>query len=151
MRRHYSIIMIGGSYKGRRILYASLEVMYGGVRIERFKLRFVFPRTVISDPVPADREFVETQHVHHACLFHDCPKQFRALIRPGTHQQAAIRSTMDCQLTRGGVLLRDQILGRGDEVVKNVLFLELRSRFMPLLAILATAAHIRRGINDTLL
>src|SRR6185295_11136273 len=86
MRRHYSIVMIGGRYQGRRILRARLDVMNGRVSIERLKLSFVVARTVIRDPVPADRELVEAQHIHHARLFYDCLEQFRPLVRDGADQ-----------------------------------------------------------------
>ena len=58
---------------------------------------------------------------------------------------------MDREFGRRSVLVTDQILRRGNEVVKNVLLLQLGSCFVPLLAILAAAAHVCRCINEPLL
>src|SRR5947209_7832895 len=49
-----------------------------------------------------------------------------------------------------GVLVREEPLGGGDEVVEDLLLVELRPGLMPLLAVLAAAAHVRRGIDEAL-
>ena len=48
----------------------------------------------------------------------------------------------DRQLGRRRVLVRDQPLGRGDEVVEDVLLLELGAGLVPVLAVFAAAAQV---------
>src|ERR1700730_5350419 len=55
------------------------------------------------------------------------------------------------ELVRRGILVFDQVLGRGNKVVKYVLFLQLRSGLVPLFAVLAAAAHVCRSVNESLL
>ena len=45
------------------------------------------------------------------------------------------------------VLVGDQPLGRGDEVVEDVLLLELRAGLVPGLAVLAAAADVGQGVD----
>ena len=54
--------------QGGRILHSGLDVMYRRVGIKRLKLRFVIARSVVRNPVPADRELVKPEHVHDARL-----------------------------------------------------------------------------------
>src|SRR2546426_1581450 len=58
---------------------------------------------------------------------------------------------MYCEFVRRGVLVLDQVLGCGNKVVKYILLLQLRSSLVPLFTILAAAAHVCRGVNESLL
>src|SRR6185369_16500505 len=71
-------------------------------------------------------------------------------IRHGTDEQATIRATLNRELARRGVFIRNQPLSRGYEVVEHVLLLQLRARLVPLLAVLTTATHVCRRVNNTL-
>ena len=50
-------------------------------------------------------------------------------------------------LSRPGVLVGDEPLGGGDEVVEDVLLLELRARLVPGLAVFAAAAQVGLGVD----
>ncbi|MBC8115845.1 MAG: S9 family peptidase, partial [Candidatus Saccharimonas sp.] len=66
-----------------------------------------------------------------------------ALSHTGTDQQSAVASSLNGQLLGASVLVLDQPLGSGDEVVEDVLLFELRPRLVPVLAVLAPAAQVR--------
>jgi len=90
VRGHHAIIMVRRCNQGRRIPCAGFDVMYRRVSIKRLKLFWIITRAVVCNPVPADGEFVEAQHVHYACLLHDGLVQIRPLIRRRTDEQASV-------------------------------------------------------------
>ena len=49
--------------------------------------------------------------------------------------------------SRAGETLGDEELGRGDEVVENILFLELGAGFVPMLTVLASTSQIGHGVD----
>ena len=93
---------------------------------------------------------MEAQHVHHTGLLDDHFEQLRPLVRDGAHEQAAVGAALNRQPFGRRVLVRDQILPGGNEVVEHILLLQLRARLVPGLAVLAAAAHVGRGKHESL-
>ena len=69
--------------------------------------------------------------------------ELRPLQAARRDEEAAVGAPHDRQLPRGAVPLALEELGGGVEVVKDVLFCQLRPRLVPLLAVLAAAAEVR--------
>ena len=82
------------------------------------------------------------QHVEHAHRRQSGTEKIRSLSDDGAHEEAAVAAALDRQLRRRGVAVGYQPLGRGDEIVENVLFLELGAGHVPLAAVLTTTAEI---------
>ena len=85
-------------------------------------------RAVVVDPVAAGGELVEAQHVHHADGRQAGAEQVGPLRHARADEQAAVAAALDGQLVGLRVLVGDQPLGRGDEVVEDVLLLQLACR-----------------------
>ena len=85
----------------------------------------------------------EAQHVHDADLRDGDPEELGTLVHDGAHQQTAVRASLNRQPGRRSVLLFDEPLGGGDEVVEDVLLLELHPLLVPLLTVFATTSDIR--------
>ena len=62
-------------------------------------------------------------------------------------EQAAVRAALDRQVLGRGPALLDQPLGRGDEVVEDVLLLAEHAGLVPVLAVLAAAAQVRDRVD----
>ena len=70
----------------------------------------------------ADREFVVTQHVHHTDSRQADGIEVGALHLAGADQQSAVRTARDGEFVLRGILAGDEILGRRDEIIEDVLF-----------------------------
>ncbi len=68
-------------------------------------------------------------------------RQFRA------HEEPAVARAKYPQMFRRRVLLRDEVLTRGEEIVENILLVRERALLMPLLTVLAAAPQIRRDVH----
>ena len=76
------------------------------------------------------------------------PEELGALRDRGADEEAAVRAAADGRGARGDVHLSfDEVLGRGDEVVEDVLLLEEHPGLVPLLAVLAAAAQVRDRVD----
>ena len=73
--------MVGGRDQRGGILCAGPDVVQWRVGVNGFELFRVVRRAVIRSPRPADGEFLEPQHVHHANGWQRRAKQFGALIQ----------------------------------------------------------------------
>src|SRR6478609_11128502 len=91
------------------------------------------------------------QHVQQRYLAHHGAEQVWPLRERGAHQQSAIAAALDRQMSGVSVLFGDQVLGCGDEVVKNVLLLLQHAVAMPVFAELVSAAQLNVSINAALL
>ena len=101
-----------------------------------------FGRSVIVHPEAAGGELVETQHVHDADGGQTGAEQVRPLRHGGADEQTAVAAALDGELVRPRVLVVDEPLRRGDEIVEDVLLAQLGAGLVPLLAVLAAAAQI---------
>jgi len=90
VRGEHAIIVVGRCNQGRRITCAVFDVMFRRVSLMVLELFWIITVAVVSNSVRADREFVEAQHVHYACLLHNGLVQFRPLIRHRAHQQSTV-------------------------------------------------------------
>src|SRR5262245_22724479 len=109
MSRHDAVVVIRGRNQRRRILHAFLYVVERRVCVQVLEFGRVVARTEFGDPVPADGEFMEAQHVHYPSLRYDGLEQLRPLIHHHAHQQAAVRSAANRQLLRRSVFFLDEV------------------------------------------
>ena len=80
-------------------------------------------RAEILGPGPAFGEKLEPQHVHHAHGRQACAEKFRALRHNRAYQQPAVAASLDGEFIGPRVFIIDEPLGRGDEIVENVLLI----------------------------
>src|SRR5208282_4239157 len=78
-----------------------------------------------------------------------CPVKVWALRHAGADEQSTVRSSLDGELVPGREFLGDQPLGRGDEVVEDVLLVGTGPGLVPLLAVLAAAAEVGDRVDST--
>ena len=102
---------------------------------------------VLRHPEARHEEFLVAQHVEQRIAANDGAEQFRTLGKRGADQQSAVGAAADRQVCWVGVLMRDQPIGGGEEVVKDVLLVLEHARLVPLLAKFTTATQIRHCIN----
>src|SRR2546430_4408918 len=88
---------------------------------------------------------LQAKHVIDAHARHHRAKQVRVLSKGRAHQQAAIDSALDPELSRIGVFEFDQVLRSRREIVKYIyiLFVSEISGAMSLFIVFAAAAQIR--------
>ena len=67
-------------------------------------------------------------------------EEFGTLVQHGADQESAVRTALDREVFRRGVLVRDEPFGRRDEVVEHVLLHRQHAGLVPLLAELAATA-----------
>ena len=91
------------------------------------------------------------QHVHHADGREADGVEVRTLHLAGADQQTAVRTAADRQLVRRGVFLGDEVFGRRDEVVEDVLLVFQHAGLVPRLAVLRTAAQVGFAVDAALL
>ncbi len=91
------------------------------------------------------------EHVHDADRREGDTEELRPLGHDRADEEAAVRAPGDGQPVRRGVLLLDEILGRGDEIVEDVLFLVEHAGLVPGLAVLAAAAQVGLGEDAAVL
>src|SRR3546814_6312804 len=72
-----------------------------------------------------------------------CALPIWTLVGHRADEQPAVRPALDRELALAGDPFADQIFARGDEVVKDVLFLVEAPGVVPRLAIFAAAAQVR--------
>src|SRR5687767_8343405 len=121
------------------------------VSIKRLKLLRIVTGTIVCNPVPTNGELMEPQHVHYSHLRNGYFEKLRPLVHDRAYKQTTIRSTLNGKFIGGSVFVCDEIFGSRDEIVKNILLLQLGPSLVPFLAILTTASHICRCVNDALL
>ena len=89
------------------------------------------------------------QHVHDADGRHGRGEQVRALVGNRAHQQATVAAAGDRQLVASRVTGADEPLGRGDEIVEDILLAQPGAALMPALAELPAPAQIGHGVYAT--
>ena len=149
--RHDPVIVVRRRHQRRRVGDAVLDRMEGRVAIEVAEVLLAVARSVLDRPSPADRELVEAEHIHDAHGRQRDLEQVGTLGHGRADQQAAVRAAGDGDLVGRGVFLPDEVFGRGDEVVEDVLFIEKHPGFVPGFAVLAAAPEVGKGINAAVL
>ena len=91
------------------------------------------------------------EHVEHAHLRQADGVEVGTLHLAGTHQQTAVRTAVDGQTLRRGILLGDEPLGRRDEVVEDVLLVLEHAGLVPGLAVLRAPAQVGHAVDTALL
>ena len=91
------------------------------------------------------------QHVEQRHLADHRAKQIGTLRHHRAHQQPAIRPALNRQMIFVRIFFGDQMFGRGNHVVKHVLFLVEHPGAVPVFAELRAAAQIRHSINSAML
>ena len=118
---------------------------------QRWELVGVVRRSELGHPRPADRELVVAQHIHHAHGGNRRAEQLGSLGHRRADQQAAVAAAPDSQPVRGCVTVVDQPLGRGQEIVEDVLLVRLHPGLVPAASVLAAPAQIRHGVQSAAL
>ena len=97
---------------------------------------------VVIHPEPTGSPVLKTQHVQHADARNASSVEVGSLSHAGSDEQAAVASAVDGEIFRRRVFVVDQVLSRRDEVIEHILFLSFRAGFVPVFAVLATAAKV---------
>src|SRR5205085_3016677 len=108
-------------------------------------------RSVFRSPPTPDQELVETNHVEQRVANPNRSEQIRTLCERGAHQQATIGAAANGETRGRSVLLCDQVLGGGEEIVKDVLLLLEHARPVPGFAVFASTAQVGLRIEAALL
>src|SRR5205823_12174157 len=128
-----------------RILTSGLHSVIWRIRVRTPELLRNFCRSILRNPQFRDLESLVPQHVKQRNLADHSAKQIWTLRKSGAYQQAAVAATLNRQPLRIRVFFRDQILGSGDEVIKDILFALAHARSVPLFAIFGAAANVGQG------
>src|SRR3954447_4946974 len=111
---HDTVVVVGSCYEYRRIHGSGLDVMDRRVCVECLELFGVgVAAAVVGGPVPADREHVIAEHVHHARMLMDRTEKIGPLVCDGSYKQSAVGSSVDAETRCGRILVIYQVLGRG--------------------------------------
>ena len=136
------MIVFSGEEKNRGIGRAVFHVVVGRVGVERFELLGIFHRAEFGDVEGAVGIEFDAQHVVDADEGDDRAEQVGTLGEGRAHQQAAIAATDDGKVGRRGVLVVDEVLGTGDEVVEDILLVGEVAGLVPFFAVFAAAAKV---------
>src|SRR5205807_10644228 len=92
-------------------------------------------------------EFFKSKHVHNANNRQRDTVKIGALRHAPSNEQSAVAAAADREFRRRRVFVVDQVLGRGDEIIEDVLFDVQHSGFVPFLAVLAATAQVGQRVN----
>ena len=90
------------------------------------------------------------EHVHHADRRQADAEQVGTLHFAGTHQQAAVRTARDGEFLRRGIFVGNEVFGRCDEIIENILFFVQHAALVPLFSVFQAAAQVGYAINAAL-
>ena len=121
VRRYNSIVVVARSYERGGVLHTLTQVVQWRVLYKVVELLLHCRRAILHNPAVTDGEEVVAQHIQHAHCWQCNGVQIRALSHTSTHQQTAIRATRNSELLARGIALFDEVLGRRDKVVEDVL------------------------------
>ena len=151
VKRIDSGIAVSGVEHDGGEFHARLHVLIRRVLEQVGKLVGVIGRAVFGGPPLADQEILETDHIEQGKAAPDGAEHFRMLGHSGAHEKAAVGASTNREVVNRGVFFIDQILGRGEEVVEDVLLVLEHSGLVPFFAVLATSAQIGLGEEAALL
>ena len=106
-----------------------------------------FRIAVFVYPTRSRQQFMKTLHVKEWHLANYSSEKVGTLGKHHTHEQPAVRATLDTKMFWRGHLASDQIFGHADEVVIRALSIFLAGRVMPIWAKLMTAANVGDNVN----
>ncbi|MNL68499.1 hypothetical protein D3C87_1932340 [compost metagenome] len=66
MRGNHAVVVIGGGDHRGGVMAACFDIMKRRITVQYLELLGIITASVVGDPVPADGEFVKTEHVHYA-------------------------------------------------------------------------------------
>ena len=96
-------------------------------------------------------KFLVVDHVEQRHLAHDGAEQVGTLRDHGAHEQASVGAALDGEVILVGIFLGDQVLGGGDHVVEDILFLVEHAGAVPVFAELGPAAQVGDGVDAAVL
>ena len=148
VRRHDAVVPLCRGNQSRRVSGSGLGVMERRVtqQVSEHLLTF-FRRSVVIGPARTGGKGVVTQHVQNAHTWQCHLEKVRSLSRYCADQQTTIGSTTDSQFLLAGVALSNQVLGRRDKVIKDVLLLRFGASDVPRFTVFTAATNIGHGIN----
>src|SRR5205823_3607253 len=114
---------------------------------ERAELVFPGDGAELGDVRNAVRRGFHAHHVERAHRRYHSGEEIGALGHRAPDEDAAGAAAKDAEARARGVLLLDEILRAGDEVLPGVRLRRLVARLVPIVAVDATAAHIRHGVH----
>src|ERR1700730_8269900 len=91
MPRQYPVVMVASGNQRWRITLPSNNILKRRVFDQIPESFGSIRRTVVRLPRPANREFLESEHIKHTNLRNRRPKEFRVLSERRADQQSAIR------------------------------------------------------------
>ena len=91
------------------------------------------------------------EHIHYTYLRNGYAEQIWTLCHTGTYQQTTIRATYDSYFIFVSILIINKVFGSCDEIVEYILFLHLRTGYVPVFTILATTTQINLCIDTSIL
>lgn len=110
-------------------------------RIKGATRGWLAPKTGLQSRQCLDRK----EFPYHTDSSDGCSVEFGTLVDASTNKQSTVGSTVNGELLALGVLLSDEVLSSGLEVVENVLLVSLDSALVPRVTILATTADVSNG------
>ena len=144
VERRHAGVAVAREIQGGRVVAALDHVVVRRVGVDVRELLGVVARAVLRHPEAGHEELVVAHHVEQRIGADDRPEQVGPLVRDRADEEAAVAAAADGEVLRARVAGLDQVLGRGDEVVEDVLLVGEHPGLVPLLAELAAAAHVRQ-------
>lgn len=117
----------------------------GDVLDEVVKVYGLITTPVVAHPSSPDGVPVEAEHVEHPHVCNHAAEQLGGLVQARSDEESSVRSSRDGDLVRRCDLLRVQVLGSEDEVIKDILLLLLDSSEVPGLPVLASSSDVGDG------
>jgi len=146
---NHPVIMVRRHHHNCRIFSSLFQVVVWTVGEQGGEHFHIFTAAVVTGPGPADGEFLEAQHIHHANGRNGCGKEFRPLVHNCSDQCASVASAVNRESVAAGIFFADQIFACSDEIIKDILFVLQHATLVPLLTVFAAATQVGHGINAT--
>ena len=140
-------IVVAVSQQGRRVAQAVAHLVIAAHREQARKARRVRDRAELLDVRHPVAGGLGANRIEHADLHHRGAEQFGAGRNGAAGEHTARRGPHGRHVFGRGIALAGEILGAGDQVQPGVGLVGHAPRVVPLLAVLAAAAHMGDGVN----
>ena len=144
-------VAVAGEEEDGRIFGSGVDVLVGRILIDIRKILGILGGAVLGGPGAAHLEVLVAQHVEQRIAAPDGSEEVRPLGHGRSHQQAAVRPAPDGEILGRGVLVGDEIFGRAEPIVEDVLLVGEHGGLVPGLAVLVAAAKVGEREPSSLL
>ena len=152
MRRNNPVVVVRGGHQSGRVARSLPNVVHRTVSQQVAEhLRALFGSAVVVGPTGTRRKRVVAQHVQNPHRREGNTGQFRTLCYHSAHQQSAVGTARKGQILGRCDFLCQQVFRCRHKIIEHVLFLQLRARLVPDLAVLTAAAQIGNGQHASVL